>query len=100
MRRMAARTWTLVIDQALAEPWADSARRFSSLRAKVSRSLTCFLEADDRMAWAMMQVTAMPRPIAVLLSASEIPLARRADRSSGLAADTAPNARMRPTTVP
>jgi len=38
--------------------------------------------------------------MAVLLRASEIPLARRADRSSGLAAATAPNARMRPTTVP
>ena len=48
----------------------------------------------------MMQVTAMPRPMAVLLSASEMPFASSAERSSGLAAETAPNARMRPTTVP
>ena len=48
----------------------------------------------------MMQVTAMPRPMAVLLSASEIPFASSADRSSGLAAATAPKARIRPMTVP
>jgi hypothetical protein len=38
--------------------------------------------------------------MAVLFNASEIPLASRADRSSGLAAAMAPNARMRPMTVP